>query len=185
MITRHLSLLIAASTILATGAPARAIAPPGPRDWVKTAIDRMGGEAALRGIRTLRFTSAGYRNMLEQSERPEGPWIPSIELMSEDWDIAGSRSNVAGDSIAGEFRFHTRQVVAEGIAARSFDGRWGPGQRTSIDAMAQRFAWTPFRAALDALDASDLRADDDRVFQGVPQHVVAWTAKDGPTSTLR
>jgi hypothetical protein len=186
MITRFLRcslLLTAVLTILATCGDARAIAPD-PHEWVKTAIDRMGGEAALRGIRTLRFASAGYRNLLEQSERPEGPWIPSIELMSEDWDLAGSRSNVAGDSVVGEFHFRMRQIVANGIAARSFDGRWGPEQRASIDAMAQRFAWTPFRAALDALDAADLRAESDRLFQGVPHHVVAWTAKDGPTRLL-
>src|SRR6516165_9278667 len=55
-------------------------ATPGPdpdaRQWVETAIARMGGEAALRSLATVKLESNGYRNLLEQSERPEGPWIP-------------------------------------------------------------------------------------------------------------
>jgi hypothetical protein len=34
---------------------------------------------------------------------------------------------------------------------------------------------------LSALDAQDLHAEADRIYQGVPHHVVAWTGKDGPT----
>ena len=155
-----------------------------PRALVRTAIDRMGGEPLLRGIRSVRFTSAGYRNMLEQSERPEGPWIPSIELTTEDWDLAGGRWNAVTDTRAGEFTFTQRQVVADAAAGRAFDGRWAPGQPALIVSIEQRFAWSPFRALLAALDAPDLRADADRPLQGVPHHVVTWTAADGPIRLL-
>ena len=61
------------------------------RDLVRTAIARMGGEAALRSLETLRIETVGYRNLLEQSERPEGPWIPQIERTVELWDTRGGR----------------------------------------------------------------------------------------------
>ena len=59
--------------------------------WVQTAVQRMGGEAALRGLATLKLESIGYRNLLEQSERPEGPWIPQIERVMEMWVTVNGR----------------------------------------------------------------------------------------------
>jgi hypothetical protein len=157
---------------------------PDARALVRTAIDRMGGEKVLRSINTFRFTSAGYRNMLEQSERPEGPWIPSIELTTEAWDLQNGRWSSVADSRAGEFKFIQRQVVADGVAGREFDGRWSPGQPALVGTMEERFASAPFRALIAALDAPDLRAEADRTFQGVRHHVVSWKAKDGPTRLL-
>ena len=123
------SLILACALLLiAPGVQPKATETSDPRALVRTAIDRMGGEPLLRGIRSVRFTSAGYRNMLEQSERPEGPWIPSIELTTEEWDLAGGRWNAVTDTRAGEFTFSQRQVVADGAAGRAFDGRWSPGQ---------------------------------------------------------
>jgi hypothetical protein len=177
-------ILACALLLVATGGPPRQTTASDPRALVRTAIDRMGGEPLLRGIRSVRFTSAGYRNMLEQSERPEGPWIPSIELTTEEWDLTGGRWNAITDTRAGEFTFTQRQTVADGIAGRAFDGRWSPGQRTLVTSVEQRFAWSPFRAVLAALDAPDLHAEADRLFQGVPHHVVTWTASDGPIRVL-
>jgi hypothetical protein len=150
------------------------------RAWVRTAVERMGGETLLRNIRTLRVEGSGYRNLLEQSERPEGPWIPSVEHDIELWDLAGGQWSSISESDAGEFHFTQQQIVSGGAAATSFDGRWSPGSRAVLQTMEQRFAWSPFRAMLSALDAADLRAEPDQVYQRVPHHVIAWSAKEGP-----
>jgi CHAT domain-containing protein/Tfp pilus assembly protein PilF len=154
------------------------------RTIVRTAIDRMGGEALLRSIKTIRFERVGYRNMLEQSERPEGPWIPEVERAVEAWDIAGRQWSSTADLEAGEFHFKQQQIVSAGAAATSFDGRWSPGSRSLIQEMDERFAWSPFLVMLSALDASDLEQEADRVFQSVPHHVVSWTSKEGRTRAL-
>lgn len=155
-----------------------------PKMWVRTAVDRMGGEALLRSIHTIRFEGTGYHNLLEQSERPQGPWIPSIEQISEAWDLAGRRWTVKNDAHVGEFHFVQQQTVADGVVGTVSGERWSPGSPALLQAMDERFAWAPFVALLGALDATDLRAEPDRLFQDVPHHVVAWTSKGGPTRAL-
>src|SRR5262245_20504591 len=98
--------------------------PPGPdaeaRRWVETAVQRMGGEAALRGLATLRLESIGYRNLLEQSERPDGPWIPQIERVTELWDTPTGRWEEATEASVADSTYSLRTVVAGGAAVRRF-----------------------------------------------------------------
>jgi hypothetical protein len=56
------------------------------------ALDAQGGEQLLRSIHTVQWTASGYRNELEQSERPEGPYITDFLSIREVDDYAGSRS---------------------------------------------------------------------------------------------
>jgi hypothetical protein len=153
--------------------------------WVAVAIERMGGEARLRDIHRVRFTATGYHNLLEQSERPEGPWVPSIEQSTQEWDLDGGQWNAVEDMRIGEFQFSQRQVVdREGVVASVANKSWSPGSRARIDEMRWRFAAAPFRAVLAAADAADLHVEPDRQFQGVAHHVVAWNAPDGLTRLL-
>ena len=42
-------------------------------DLLRSALAAMGGEEKIRALKTLHITMMGHRNLLEQSERPEGP----------------------------------------------------------------------------------------------------------------
>ena len=42
---------------------------------IRSALAAMGGEEKIRALKTLHITMMGHRNLLEQSERPEGPYI--------------------------------------------------------------------------------------------------------------
>lgn len=53
------------------------------RERVLQAAQVMGGEAALRNLQTVRVESLGHRFYLEQSERPDGPWIAGYETKTE------------------------------------------------------------------------------------------------------
>jgi hypothetical protein len=53
----------------------------------RKALDAMGGEQKLRNLETVRFKAIGHRNMLEQSERPEGPYFVEYEEISEARDF--------------------------------------------------------------------------------------------------
>jgi hypothetical protein len=148
-------------------------------------MDRMGGEARLREIHRVRFTTTGYRNLLEQSERPDGPWIPSIEQSTHEWDLDDGQWNAVDDVQDGEFQFSQRQIVdRDRIVASLANNSWGPGSSARVDEMRLRFESSPFRALIAAADAPDLRSEPDRQFQGVAHHVVSWTTKDGPMRLL-
>jgi hypothetical protein len=147
---------------------------PAARGLVKTAVARMGGEAALRSLETLRFETVGYRNLLEQSERPEGPWIPQIERTVEVWDTRGGRWQETTDGAAADQSFTLRTIVAGNAAARKFGERWLPTGRSAVLEAREWMALSPQQILLAALAAEDLRRDADREFQGVSHHVVSF-----------
>jgi hypothetical protein len=70
------------------GAPPNNVAA---RSLVKDSLRAMGGEAALRSIATVSFKGIGHRYMLEQSERPEGPWLLDYFQISESRDLPNAR----------------------------------------------------------------------------------------------
>jgi hypothetical protein len=170
-----LSVLLGAalSSFLAGGAgpkPSDATA----RDLVETAVARMGGRAALESLGRVRLEWIGYRNLLEQSERPEGPWIPQIEKTTELWDTPGGRWDESAELAVADEKYSIRTIVAGGVAARRFGEKWSAAGKGEIAAAEEWMADSPQRALLDALAASDLHREEDLDFQGVPHHAVAF-----------
>src|SRR5580692_3144427 len=64
-------------------APLTATPQPNAKDIVRAAITQVGGEDQLRALKNVRFQAIGQRNMLEQSERPEGPYVVEYHEVSE------------------------------------------------------------------------------------------------------
>jgi len=165
--------LVCLTFVLAAAAPER---DAGARDLVKTAIARMGGEAALRSLETMRIETVGYRNLLEQSERPEGPWIPQIERTVELWDSRGGRWQETIEGAVADDTFTLKTIVAGGVAARKYGDRFFPTGRGAILEAREWMALSPQQILLAALAAGDLRRDPDLEFQGVPHHSVSFGA---------
>jgi len=64
----------------------RSLASPstrGAREWVRAAAAAMGGEDRLRSLRTARLEGIGHVYLVEQSERPEGPWATDSQKLPE------------------------------------------------------------------------------------------------------
>ncbi len=154
------------------------------RRWVQTAVQRMGGEEALRRLATLRLDSVGYRNLLEQSERPEGPWIPQIEKTTEIWDTPNGRWQETTSAATADEEYTLKTVVADGAAARQYGDAWLPTGRAAILEAREWMALSPQQILLSALNAEDLRREDDVVFQGVPHHAVAFAHGEGKRRLL-
>ncbi|MEQ9568573.1 MAG: hypothetical protein RLN75_00150, partial [Longimicrobiales bacterium] len=76
----------------ATG-PAASPEPTPPRApavaLVEAALEAMGGEARWRALGSIRIESTGHQHALEQSERPEGPWLTTYLQTSELRDLEG------------------------------------------------------------------------------------------------
>jgi hypothetical protein len=144
------------------------------RVWLHSAVEAMGGEARLRAIKSLRIKGEGYTNLLEQSERPEGPWIVSYEEITELRDLEGHRrqQTFATRGLAASPEIIT--VTANG-AATSYTTGAQPVPVGSVPADDGWLALAPERVLLTALEAADLRAEGEMTLQGVAHHVAAFS----------
>jgi len=154
-----------------------------PRALVTKAIDALGGESALKSITSLQIEAIGHDYFIEQSERPEGPFIVRYLQTSEKRDVAGGRSRIesqqrfmqvpdwAGAGVA--------TIVDADTAAFSRGDRVGPSGRQAFDDGRERIELGPERMLLTALAASDLASAPDVRVHGITQKVVTfgWRGK--------
>jgi hypothetical protein len=155
------------------------------RQLIDSALNAMGGEEKLRAIKSLKIVRQGYLNLIEQSERPEGPYIPALEHTTELWDLSGERySSETASSVTSDFDFSSKIIVANGIAGRGFGQQMGPGSKAEIQQTEEWVELSPFRVLLNAIDSSDLHTEGDTVTQGVTNHVVAFTWRSHPVRLL-
>lgn len=168
-------LLLSAVTALLLTLPASAAEDPG-RAHVRTAAEAMGGEARLRALKGLRLRGVGHWNLLEQSERPTPPFLVMYEQFEEVRDLRRGRLSQKSESrgmVMDEWKGVT-MLLADGVAAADFQGKWRPLGAAQLQDMQERLAFAPEHVLLAALDAKDLRAQADTVLQEVPHHVVTF-----------
>jgi hypothetical protein len=169
--------------VLVATAVATLLTPP--QRLVTQALDAMGGEDRLRAIRSMRYESIGHRNMLEQSERPEGPWFQDYEQTSEVLDFSGHRwwatARARGYSSSGwwlqspDFDPAFTVWVADGYAAFRQGATTGGGGSAMLQDADDELTYWPFRALLAARDAPDLALAPDVMARGYAHHVVRFT----------
>src|SRR5262245_3840334 len=144
------------------------------KSLLQAAVSAMGGEARLRAIRTLKIKGEGHTYLLEQSERPEGPWIVNYEQVAELRDLEGRRLRQDVASRGPAAGPEMTSITAEGMA---FSYTSGPQPRPvlSVPADDEWLALSPERLLLTALASADLHAESDALLQGVSQHTVAFS----------
>lgn len=149
------------------------------KSWVRAAISAMGGEEKLLSIRKLKLKCQGHTYLLEQSERPEGPWIVNYEEISEVRDLEGrrfrqevvSRGPAAGPDMTSITEQGTVFTFTSGAQSRPV---------RSVPADDEWLALSPERVLFSALAATDIRAEGDVTLQGVSHHVVAFSWQQRP-----
>jgi len=145
------------------------------------AMEAQGGEQVLRSIRAIRFEASGYRNELEQSERPEGPYVTEFNEIAETHDQAQHRSrSVVKTRVPGMYEFETVTVVANGRAALMRGGRAASANLGMVQAGTEKLALSPERLLITASDAPDVHLEADTVLHSLPQHVVAFSLDGAP-----
>lgn len=172
--------------VLAAAAP-QASTPDPAHTAVARAIDALGGKAALESIASLDIESIGHEYFIDQSERPEGPFIVAYVSTSEKRDVAGART-----------RFEQQQrfvlspdwsgagaatIVDSDAAAVLRGGRFTPAGRQAYDEGRERLELAPERLLLAALAAPDLASAPDTTLHGIRQRVVTFTWR-GRRATL-
>ncbi|MCG2585610.1 hypothetical protein [Massilia sp. TS11] len=171
-------LTAAASALVALPALA---ADPACSARLKQALAAQGGEDKLRAIRSVSFQASAYRNMLEQSERPEGPYFVSFLETKEQHDHAHhALSRQSAINAPGGQRYTTGLLVADRVAMQSFGARQMPGSARDVRAALEDLALAPERVLLTALDAADTHCEADTILQGVPHRVLAFSFDGAP-----
>jgi hypothetical protein len=124
-----------------------------PRDLVRRAVEAMGGEQALRGLRTtmIEFQSASFG--LGQEETPESPPRATLGFGRITTDWAGRRQLVSQElrAVSGAVT-RQRRVMAGGIGMTETNGQLGmmPPGAVFVAEAVMRLA--PERFLLTALD---------------------------------
>ena len=145
------------------------------------ALEAQGGEAKLRALKSVEWEASGYRNELEESERPEGPYITDFLSVTEIHDFAGKRFRNSRDaSVYPVYKTSSITVMDGNVAMRSNGGPETAGTTHQVELIQEQMALSPERLLLTALDAPDVRREGDTVLQSVPQNVVSFTLDGAP-----
>lgn len=152
------------------------------KQLVEAAAKAMGGIEKLRAIKSLQFDALGHWNRLEQSERPEGPWLVSYDSVSEMRDLEKQRLRqvAQGDGFSPFGKNKATMIIADNVAAIELNGRVIPFTMAQVQDAEEWLAFGPERILFTALEAKDLHLERDTVLQGVAHRVVAFTWKDSP-----
>lgn len=148
---------------------------------LQQALSAQGGEEKLRAIQTVQWEGAGYRNELEESERPEGPYLTDFLALSEVDDYVNKRYRSRTEtSVYPLYKGLSTVVMSDGIAMQAGGGSFTAATPQVVQFTRERMSLNPERLLLTAADAHDLRQEADVVLQSVRQNVLSFTLDDAP-----
>jgi hypothetical protein len=161
-------------------APTQQTARSSAADLVHNALTAMGGEQKIRGLKTIHFTALGHRNYLEQSERPEGPYIIEYAQIDEwrdlehgSWKQESKTRNVLEEN-------DQTVVVSNGAAVQKFGTREVPASGEELQNAEDTLTLSPESVLLNALESPDLKRLPDLTLQDVPHNLVGFTRNGVP-----
>lgn len=149
-----------------------------PRQLLNASINAMGGMDKLRAIRSIHTRSVGHIYLLEQSERPDGPWYV-VYRKTEEWrdvENAGLRRTYEQTGVDEEAG---TDIVARGVSVSDNGNGFAPNPG-NIPPTDELLAMGPERILLNALSAHDLTYGGTKLLQGVPHAIVEFIWKDSP-----
>lgn len=164
------------------------------RTVLARALELAGGEANIRNLRNVSLSYSGHRNMINQSRRAMPPWdrepasgslvvdregermfadnytsYPGIGRFGGAWAIKGDQ----GAHWEPDRNHHGSEIMMN-YSGRNSNGPWSFVPR-----------WIPPLMLLEAWDSGTyLRSLGRMVHKGKPMHALAWTQRNGATTTL-
>ena len=148
------------------------------RDWVREAMDAMGGENALRGVHGLHMVGVHELAGVAYSPHLTEPRM-TYELVDEWLDVDRSRFSRRATDYVPSFRdgLQYRLIADPVVRVAIIDaGRFGafPVDSSGVEAYARELEQAPERVLTSAMAASDLEARRDTTIGGQRYHVVAF-----------
>src|SRR5215472_2720996 len=144
-------------------------------------LNAMGGEDKIRSLRTLHLQAVAQRNLLEQSERPEGPYVVAYNQVEEWRDLArGNWKQMESIHVAMQPEYMSTVVVSEGAASRSFNSKALPASGQQLQEADEALALSPERVMVTGLASGDLHRLPDLTLQSVPHQEMEFTWQERP-----
>ncbi len=146
------------------------------RQLLTRAVAAMGGEAALRSLSAIHLQTLGHEFYIEQSERPEGPFIVEYHSTVEDRDSAHGRARIEiqDQSFQSAARSQARTIVFDGDTVVTLAGdRLAPVAWRPADTV-QWVDLAPERVLFLAQSAADVATAANVERQGVVQRVITF-----------
>lgn len=169
--------------------------PPAPaladqaHDLLTKAMNAMCGPQCLRGITSVEYTAVGYRDFVEQSVRPTGPYFLDYQTVHVIRDYAHHRTSADESHWAyGGNNFWTQQdvptktsyVINDDVAATLDSGKYTYAGGYPLAFDGDQYGFSPERVLPAAWDAPDLRALPDEMLHGFTHHVLGYTWQGSP-----
>jgi glyoxylase-like metal-dependent hydrolase (beta-lactamase superfamily II) len=149
-------------------------------DLLHTALAAMGDEQKIRDLKTIHITAVGHRNLMEQSERPEGPYIVEYAHIDEWRDLEHRRwkqetktQNVLEESVRAV-------IVSDGAAVQKLGTREIPASGEELQDAEDVLTFSPERVLMKGLASPDLKRLPDLSLQSVPHNQVSFTQNGTP-----
>jgi hypothetical protein len=181
-----LLVLVSPETLLA--AQARAVSA---RDLVEAALSAQGGADRLRSLATVRLHAMTLTNALEQSVRPEGPWVENYSAIVETRRFSEPALRTETRSRGYNSSWWTKAEWAESTSlvsgGASFTVRGGalaPAAQGRADLAEEALALGPEQALLTALAAPDLKLAPKARLRDQLHDVVSFTWKNAPVRIM-
>jgi len=144
-------------------------------DLLHSALAAMGGEEKIRALKTLHITTMGHRNLLEQSERPEGPYIIDYQDIDEWRDLEHHRWKRQEHHRDALEDYSRTVIVSDGVAVEKAGEKQTPGSDEQLENANDALTMGPESILLNALASSDLKRLPDLKLEDVPHHLVQFS----------
>lgn len=153
---------------------------PTAADLMHNALAAMGGEEKIRGLKSIHLTVLGHRNLLEQSERPEGPYIVDYQQTDEWRDLEHGNWKQETHTRDALQDFTQTVIVSDGATVQKFDDQQFPASPEQLQLADDVLSLSPERVLLLALGSADLKRLPDLTLQSVPHQLVQFTHAGTP-----
>jgi hypothetical protein len=137
-----------------------------PSETIKKSIKALGGQQRINSIQNLQFIGYGYRNALEQSERFEGPYIPSHFNFNTVLDFKDTLELYTLNEQTFTFNSDSKYLADKTTIAMQSQGQiiTCPQDQTIQDDLYLNPLWVFNKA----LESSSLICIRDSIIQGLP-----------------
>jgi hypothetical protein len=157
-----------------------------------SSIRQMGGRDRLKSVSGIRLLANAERNLLEQSVRPEWPWMQDFYRFDLTLDFTRQRLRAVERRYGhlgvleplGGTQPSVEYWVQDGVAVARVGEEVRPYSQALVQDAVEWNAMNPLRVLITAQAAGALRLAPDVAFQGVPHRVVTFEWHGHPASLL-
>ncbi len=150
------------------------------KEILNKSFEAMGGREKLDNLHNIESEKIGYRHLLEQSERPEGPWITIYKQIHDIIDLNNGNVWKSSEMKFGQFPDwnKTITVISDSNVMVKRGEREFPGRYSQLEKEGEDLALDPLKILFTAEKSKDLKYEGEKKFNGIPHYVISFSLND-------